>query len=223
MRILIVSDIHGSADALRAVEEEIEAADLILAAGDFTDFGGAEELAELIGLLGRGKAPIAAVPGNCDRAGARRLLEAEGLSADGRLLVAGGVLVAGAGGGSFRTGLTPYERTEEELDESIEAALNQAADHVAASPLVILTHTPPHGTDVDLRHGSHVGSRALRTILDEVAPVLWVSGHIHESRAVSREGATLLVNPGPLHEGWYAVAELGGRPGSYAVEAELRG
>jgi Icc-related predicted phosphoesterase len=222
MRVLILSDIHGDADRVRALSGEIDASALVLVAGDFTDSGDAEELALILGLLGRAQARIVAVPGNCDRAPARRLLEAEGLSADGRLVMAEGLLIVGAGGGTFRTGLTPYERREEELDDTLERALNAAADHAERSPLVCLTHAPPHGTGADRRHGSHAGSRAFSALLWEVQPLLWACGHIHESRSVSREGRSLLVNPGPLREGCFAVAELAERGGAWTADAELK-
>ncbi len=38
---------------------------------------------------------------------------------------------------------------------------------------------------------------------------------------MSREEATLLVNPGPLHDGSYAVADLFRGPGGFRAEAEL--
>ncbi len=221
MRAVLLSDIHGDAEGLRRLSGELEKAELVLVAGDFTDFGGAEQLALLLGLMRRGSAAIAAVPGNCDRASARRLLETEALSADGHLVRACGLLIAGSGGGTFRTGLTPYERHDDELEASLEAALNAAADDAAHAPLVILTHAPPHGTSADQRHGSHVGSRAYAAMLWEVQPLLWLCGHIHESRALSREGRTLLINPGSLREGYFALAEIKLENGTWTAQAEL--
>jgi uncharacterized protein len=34
------------------------------------------------------------------------------------------------------------------------------------------------------------------------------TGHIHESRAIDRIGASLIVNPGPLGGGWLAKASI---------------
>lgn len=223
MRLLLLADIHGKNERIRAIFPEIKLADMILVAGDLTDFGGAEEASKILSLLRVGHAAIAVVPGNCDRIAARRFFEDEGVSTDGRLIRHEGALVVGSGGGVVRTGLTPYERTEEEIDASLEIALNSSADYIGTAPLIILTHTPPHNTEADIRRYTHTGSLALRALLDEVAPPLWVSGHIHESRCVSKEGTTVLVNPGPLHDGFFAIAEIRKLNGAYSVEAMLHG
>jgi Icc-related predicted phosphoesterase len=213
MKILCLSDLHGDTTALGLLKQGLSEADLILVAGDFTDFGGRAEMASVLAFFAARKAAVAAVGGNCDRSEARRLLDAEGLSVDGKpkafKLDGGLVTVIGAGGGLLRTGLTPYERKDAELSASFEAAFHEMPgprpDH---GHLIALSHNPPHGCDADLRHGVHVGSKGLRNILDALAPVLWVCGHIHESRSVSRVGPTLVVNPGSLREGNYAVGQM---------------
>ena len=58
--------------------------------------------------------------------------------------------------------------------------------------------------------GAHAGSPSIRAFLEAERPLLAVSGHIHEGRAVDSLGETTLVNPGPLCDGYYAVAEITG-------------
>ena len=41
-----------------------------------------------------------------------------------------------------------------------------------------------------------VGSHAIRESIEEVQPVVALCGHIHESRATSKLGRTVVVNPG---------------------------
>jgi len=197
--------------------------DLILIAGDLTDFGGSKELRYLLDLLGPLCSKMAAVPGNCDRRGARELLELEGLSADGRLLDKCGALVAGSGGGILHTGLTPYERRDEELGASLENALaNRPGAAAEGRPLIVLSHTPPHDSGADTRHGNSLGSRRYKDILEKERPPLWVCGHIHESRSSARHGSTLVVNPGSFKEGFYAMVELREQRGNaWNAEAEL--
>ena len=76
---------------------------------------------------------------------------------------------------------------------------------VAAAPpagCLCVLHSPAHGTACDVtRDGHHVGSRAIRAFIEQHQPKLVLSGHIHESPAVSRAwqdhiGATVCVNPG---------------------------
>jgi len=44
-----------------------------------------------------------------------------------------------------------------------------------------------------------VGSRAVRTVIEQVQPVLSLHGHIHESRAMNSIGRTQVCNPGSLY------------------------
>jgi Icc-related predicted phosphoesterase len=219
MRILIISDIHGSVSMAGRIARLSPAPDLVLLAGDITDFGGESSARTIMLALADGGGPLAAVSGNCDRDGVRSLLENEGWSVEGRCRTIIGLRIAGTGGGLHRRGLTPFEQTEDELEESLRGALSE--NRTNDLPLVILTHTPPSGTSLDRRGNSHVGSMGLGAVLDETAPLLWVSGHIHESRSVSVRGRTTLVNPGALHDGYYATATLEGGAGDWKVKAEL--
>lgn len=218
---------HGDRAALDRLSGEMDEADLILVAGDFTDFGGKAEMLRMLEPFEGKRSIMAAVAGNCDRQDARKALEAEDLSADGRArtfeFASGRMTVIGAGGGLFRTGLTPYERKEAELVGAFESALHEIDGPRPPPELLIgLSHHPPLDCGADLRHGSHVGSRGLRNILDSLKPVLWICGHIHEGRSVSRVGDTLVVNPGSLREGYYARGRL--EPGNSAasIQMELR-
>lgn len=49
-----------------------------------------------------------------------------------------------------------------------------------------------------------------------------VSGHIHESFAVDKIGETVLVNPGALMEGRYALAEITKNENGFEVSVELK-
>lgn len=125
-----------------------------------------------------------------------------------RAVEVGGLRIGGVGGGLFADGATWIELTEEELEEEMR-------------PLgrvdVLVSHTPPHGTDADLLRGSHVGSRAVRDYCERHSPVLVSCGHIHEAKSVSRLGRTYVVNAGPAKSGNAALITLDGKN----IEVEL--
>ena len=215
MRWLILSDIHGDRSALEMTLALSGPVDLILVAGDITDFGEAFEARALLAVLADKGAPIFAVSGNCDRDGVRTTLESTGLSLEGRSREACGFVFAGAGGGLRHHGMTPFEATEDELEASLSAALDSAdkaaGRRLEGEGLVIVTHTPPNGTPLDRRGATHTGSHAFRGVLGERSPRLWVSGHIHEARSLWAIGNSVLVNPGPVREGYFALAEVDGK------------
>lgn len=215
MRWLILSDIHGNLSALETILTRSKPVDLLIVAGDVTDFGDAVEARAAFEVLAQKGAPILAVSGNCDRDGVRTALETAGFSIEGRSREACGFAFAGAGGGIRHRGLTPFEPSEDELEASLSAALESgdkaAGRRMEGDRLVIVTHTPPNGTPLDRRGSTHTGSHAFRGILAERSPLLWVSGHIHEARSIGLIGTSVLVNPGPVREGFYALAEIDGR------------
>jgi len=223
MRLLALSDVHGDVRHIADIVSSAGEVDLVLVAGDLTEFGGAAELDAVLAAFGELRLKFVAVPGNCDRKAARERLMDLSLSADGTLVERGGVLTAGVGGGALRTGLTPYERGEEELAAAMRSAIEaRVGSTLAGLPLVALSHQPPKDSGADERRGAAVGSAELRAILDSVRPLLWVCGHIHESPCARRIGASLVVNPGPAKDGKYALARLErDATGTWTAEAEL--
>lgn len=85
---------------------------------------------------------------------------------------------------------------------TIAGALAALAAAAPPAECVYVLHSPPRDTACDMtRSGHHVGSRAIRAFIEQHQPRLVLSGHIHESPAVSKAwrdtiGATVCVNPG---------------------------
>jgi len=127
------------------------------------------------------------------------------------------------------TNLTPWDTPREEDEPALKARLRSVMAQVTAPPerLVMGLHAPPYDTQLDVapkidwetltvqgQDTAHVGSSAVREIIQEVQPILSLHGHIHESRAAERIGRTLAINPGSSYvEGTLSgvVVELDGK------------
>ena len=222
MKLLVISDGHGSTEQLERLKPVAANADAVLYAGDFAAFGKPETGAPFLEGLARLHDNVFAVLGNCDEPGFIEELERRDICAQGQLIFFEGLAIAGSGGGSKFTGTTPFERTDEELVSDL-AVARQGAESASLQNLVLIAHNPPHGTALDKAGGSaHVGSAGIRQFIEDFEPVLAVCGHIHESRAIDQIGDTALVNPGPLAEGFYAIAEIAeGEGGKRRAKIEL--
>jgi Icc-related predicted phosphoesterase len=128
------------------------------------------------------------------------------------------------------TNPTPWDSPREENEDDLLARLHGLADQLEPGLVTIFNlHCPPYNTSLDrapeltpdlkvvLDGGEPrivpVGSRAVRTLIEEIQPVLSLHGHIHESKAVAKIGKTTCVNPGSAYsEGVIdgAVVELRG-------------
>lgn len=210
---LVLSDIHGHVDKAAEIARRHAGIPYVFIAGDITNFGASEEaeqiLCEIQTATGAGTR-IFCIAGNCDPASVRTFLKEQGRDMEGKLHEFPEFFVAGCGGGLKRPiSLTCYERSEDDLESVLHPILQGYRNTRTEKPLVILTHTPPHGTNADNRYGRHVGSSSFAMLLAEYIPSVWICGHIHESRCISREDDTLIVNPGPCAEGLYAVLSRG--------------
>ena len=203
MRIVAITDIHGrsgKAERLGRTLEDMEF-DLLLIAGDLTNFQGRDKAGEILGHFLSLQKPVFSVFGNCDGRDVPALLEELGINVHNRRVEVGGVSIVGVGGSNITPFHTVWELTEAKIREILLKNYREGD--------VILSHAPPHGTRADRAHfGTHVGSRALREFIEERKPPLVVCGHIHEARSVDRIGDTVIVNPGPLFRGHYAVIEF---------------
>ncbi len=206
MRILQISDLHGNfAAAERASGKAGEiGVDLILVVGDITHFGDAGIAGKILGKISESGVPILFVSGNCDSPSLLRW-QPKGIDAEnihGRIVEMDGVRFFGVGGSVGRFG-TPTELTEEEIERILKLFSGSGED------LVLVTHTPPHGLEVDFTGSKHIGSKAIRRFVEDVQPFLVSCGHVHEGRAVSRLGRSVIVNAGPARNGYCAVIDIG--------------
>jgi Icc-related predicted phosphoesterase len=72
---------------------------------------------------------------------------------------------------------------------------------------IFLFHMPPAGTDLDLRRGDHVGAPVVNTLIKAYQPKFVFCGHAPDGQGKTMVGTSLVVNPGPLAEGYYAILD----------------
>ena len=202
MKIIALTDIHGMAQAIDSLAKPLGEADLVLIAGDITNFGTAQDCAKIINAIKRFNENILAVPGNCDPCEIQHYLEGENISLHERAVEMNSLGFVGVGGSVPCPNRTPNEVGEKQLIAGLERAV---AGLGSEKKLILLSHQPAYMTDVDIAHNSrHVGSQSIRDFIERYQPMLAVSGHIHESISTDTIGTTRLVNPGPLASGNYA-------------------
>jgi len=215
MRLLCISDIHGALRALVRILSAEPPADVLILAGDLTDFGTPRDASAVVKIARDHSPQVLAVAGNCDSAEIDAWLAAEGISVHARGLRLGGCAFCGLSAMPPWRG-NMYEFPESELDRSLAAGMAQVGGE---QPLVLVSHAPPYDCGLDRSGaGAAVGSTSVRKWIEKVRPALVVCGHIHESGGIAKLGTSMVVNCAPGREGVYAVAELNGQ----AVKIELR-
>jgi len=207
MRIVSVTDLHGSVQNMETLLNRAGSVDVFLFTGDLTQFGGADDARRLLADTRARVHHVWAVAGNCDLPEVNDWLEEEGLSLHGRREVLAGVTFLGVGKSLPCPGRTPNEISRDEVFGSV---LREAAEGVEpGAPMVLVSHQPPWDTVTDRAfHGSHVGSQAIRSFIETWKPLACFCGHIHEGQGVDRIGPTCVANPGPLREGKFVWAEI---------------
>lgn len=206
MRIAYVVDVHDRFDAVGRAVDRTGAVDVLVVGGDITTFGTPDDAERAIDLW-RPLAPrLLALAGNCDSPAIDARLVELGVSIDGRGVAVDDVGFFGVSAAPHSPLHTPYELPDDELGRRAEAGV---ADVAAARVRIFCPHAPPFGTACDrLRSGTHVGSPALRELIERERPDLALCGHIHEARAIDELGPTPVVNPGPVASGHFALVEV---------------
>ncbi|QLA16931.1 metallophosphoesterase family protein [Desulfolutivibrio sulfoxidireducens] len=217
-RFFAVGDIHGDVANLARIPG-ISRADGVIVTGDLTIRGDQSEGKRVIEAVRAVNPAVYAQIGNMDRQEIDDWLTAEEINIHRRVVeLAPGLGLMGIGWSTPTPFGTPSEISEAGLSRWIDETHALAGSY---SDLVVVVHTPPYGTATDrLPSGGHVGSPAVRAFLERVQPLLCVTGHIHESRAVDLVGTTTVINPGPLAAGGYVRIDVG-RDLPHGVEAAL--
>ena len=203
MLVLVVGDIHGGVANLEKIIKLIhnKGVELVLLFGDLTNLGDAKEAEEALRAL-KGFA-VLAIAGNLDTLDVANFLEERGISLQGKkkgfgkftLVGFGGGLIGNVGGFLFSEG-----QIKEGLLKLVEGEKN----------LVLLTHLPPFGTKIDLSsRGIHIGSRAVKEIIEKKQPVLHLCGHAHGAFGEISIGKTVCINVGAVKEGRALLLHLG--------------
>ncbi len=208
MKIVALTDIHGKTSHLAEAAADLEQADLVVLAGDITNFGSAADAAQVVDAVRYYNHNVLAITGNCDRLDCEQYLEETGIAIHRRHVMLGGLAILGVSGSLPCPGRTPSEASEADFEQY----LNDAARGLApGARAVLVCHQPPYNTVADLAHGGlHVGSQAVRRFIEQSQPLICFTGHIHEGRGTDRIANTFVVNPGPFMAGHYAWAELEG-------------
>lgn len=207
MRVLLLTDIHGEVEKLEKTLSR-EEYDSILCAGDLSDakkFSNyKEQLLEVLEAFDKKGKLAKMVPGNMDpeEECVRQLIEHR-MNIHKKIASFENFEAVGFGGGKTPFG-TPFEPSGEEIRRTLKTLYGR----MKSDTKVAVVHQPPKNTDLDLVDGDHVGSEEVRELLEEKDFDLFLTGHIHEARGQDRIAGTPLVNPGPVLEGFYGVAEV---------------
>ncbi len=209
MKLLVVSDFHGSIEAAYKTTAKANKteADVIIVCGDITHFGSVEDAEKVLAPLTALGSPVLFVAGNCDPS---QLAEAQikgAVNLHEQCHRLDTVSFMGLGAAPSSRFYSWFEMSEVKILN----ALVRTADRCSESgPLVVVSHTPPKGTKVDMAFCKiHAGSASLRTFIEKRKPNIVFCGHIHEAKGVDRIGDTIIVNPGPVRHGNCAIADLG--------------
>jgi uncharacterized protein len=198
MRIAATADLHYSAqtanlkDQLAPVRDE---ADVLIVAGDLTNFGQPEEMEPLLNVLVRLRLPVIAILGNHDYESGRqddlmKMMTAEGIKVlDGTSYERDGVGFAGAKGfvGGFGRGvLTAFGEPEiktfvkASIDEAMK--LERAMSQLRTPKRVVVLHYSPIAATVEGEAPEifpFLGTSRLAEVVDRHGADLVVHGHAH--------------------------------------------
>lgn len=212
--ILSIGCIHSDIENLIKFIDSLSSlgADIIVCTGDFTDYYlpkgfTREDVGKIIfEELGHLKKPIVAVPGSWDK-DLVEFLDKEGASVHGKGKVVDGLGFYGYGGAK-----TPFNTPLEPSEEEVANGLRAAYKNVEKCKIKIqVTHAPPARTKLDvIGSGAHVGSEAVRKVIEERQPHAAICSHIHEGRGVDEVGRTKIINSGRFPEGHCGLIEING-------------
>jgi Icc-related predicted phosphoesterase len=205
MKILCVSDIHGDLDGVVEVRNYLiqKSIKTVFLLGDYT--AGFKDLNRntvdveyTINILG-GNAKVYALPGNCDHPQVLGIFEENKVNFHEKVVELDGMKFIGMGGSPPTPFGTPSELSEDEIYKRLTALFMEAGK----GEIGLVTHFTPKDTACDaIPSGAHVGSTALRRVIEERQPLLSVVGHIHESGGKEDKiGRTTVMNVGPLSHG----------------------
>ncbi|HEY1526088.1 MAG TPA: metallophosphoesterase [Candidatus Angelobacter sp.] len=232
MRIAATADLHFTPQGYDRIREPLarvrDEADVLVIAGDLTNYGKPEEMHSLLNGLVRLRIPIVAVLGNHDYESGQeteliKMMTTEGIKVlDGSGYERDGVGFAGAKGfpGGFGRGmLTAFGEREIKafvqagLDETLK--LERALTMLSTGKIVIVTHYSPICETVEGERREifpFLGSSRLAEVIDRHQAVVAFHGHAHHGKPDGKTGGGI-----PVHNVSLAVLMAQDPPCPYRV------
>lgn len=211
MKVAAIGCIHNDIENLPNLLDKIFSykPDIVLMVGDLTDIDfvkgfNAKDIASIfLEELRYYTQNILIVPGSWDKE-IIDFWERENVLLHGKGKIIGNVGFYGFGGAK-----TPFNTPFEPEETEIEVGLKNAYSNIRDCKIKIqATHAPPYQTTVDIVLGKHVGSMAVRKIIEELQPNVAVCSHIHESFGKDMIGNTIVINVGKLTDGYFGFIEI---------------
>jgi Icc-related predicted phosphoesterase len=215
MRIAATADLHFTGSRHSALLEQLsrvrEAADVLVVAGDLTNFGRPEEMEPLLNVVVRSRIPTIVVLGNHDYESGKqcdlmRMMAAAGIKVlDGTAYERDGIGFAGTKGfpGGFGRGvLTAFG--EPEVKQFVQAAIDEALKleramaQLRTQKRVVVLHYSPVAATVQGESPEifpYLGNSRLAEVVDRHGADLVLHGHAHHGRLEGRTtGGTAVHN-----------------------------
>lgn len=198
-RILLLSDLHGRIPKVSFLKREDYTA--VVLAGDITHgtlvssridtfFQKLDFLGQFYFILGNSDDPSIMTI---------QLSNTNAVCLDQRVQLCENYEFLGINGATYGL-FNQFALSEKEYEANLRSAC--ALGRCDRAHQILVTHDPPRDTCLDINfHGNHVGSIATRRVVEDIQPLLVLSGHIHESRGVEIIGETTCVNGGAAKNG----------------------
>lgn len=209
MKFLVTSDLHGNFQRIEQLLTQIHlhTPDIIVISGDLTHYGSVSDVTDILNKLSTLSIPIFFVPGNLDPLDLQDQVKVQHtINLHCKRVEANAYTFIGIGGSLYTPFNTRFELSENEIQTLLYGVFNKLS---ATSRYILVSHTPPYNTQLDVTSsGYHVGSKALRDFIIATHPILVICGHIHEAQSIDQLNNSLLINPGPLFDGYFGVVEI---------------
>ena len=202
MRIIAFSDLHGDLQSLTKITGVLQEFDLLLVAGDFTNFASAKVTGHMITLIAETGIPALYVAGNCDLVETVELYRSLDISLHGEGKIVNGVGFFGVGGSNPTPFNTPLEYSESDIRGMLNSGYREVKD---ANITVLVSHPPPKGVCDKTAGGVNAGSLAVKEFLQSHEVDLVVCGHIHEAGGIEKIRGTAVVNTGPACNSYASI------------------
>lgn len=215
-KILCVADIHGDIQGLLRMREFAASSDIddAIILGDFSGHyalkdrkRNEEDVINVLSIMSNFN--LLCIPGNCDWKSVLKIFDKHEVNLHRMAMDVDDAILIGLGGSNPTPFDTPFELTEEEIYKELKSLLKKTGD----KRVVLALHCPPRNTACDMvGNGMHVGSEAVRQIVEEFQPNLVLCSHVHESAGKEDNiGESRIVNIGPVSGDRAGILGIGER------------